>query len=172
MGTSAWSLDVTTTALVGASCPSGSATVNGTGASAASSAMLASASGVIVGGLAACTVSTNVSIPVAAPSATVTVIVVVPDSPAAGVAVRVRFSLAPPTERLPSGTSTWLLEVAVTVSAPAALSMSATVNARGPIGTCWPVTWSAMSLIDGGSLTGSTVTVNVWVPMSPSASIA
>ena len=66
----------------------------------------------IVGGsLTAVTVTTNVSVAVAVPSLTVSVMVVVPDWLAAGVTVTVRFAPVPPMTMLAFGTRVVLDDV-------------------------------------------------------------
>ncbi len=67
------------------------------------------------------------------PSATCKVMVAVPDPLAAGVTVTVRFAPLPPSTMFALGTSDVLLEVAVTVKLPAAVSTSPTVKARAEV---------------------------------------
>ncbi len=81
------------------------------------------------------TVRLNVSVAIAPlASSTCTVIVVTPDALAAGDSVIVRFAPLPPSEMLPLGTSAVLLEVAVTVKLPAAVSASPTVKGIALVG--------------------------------------
>src|SRR3954469_25534436 len=79
------------------------------------------------------TVSKNAVLALAAPSLTVTVMVTLPVCPAAGVTVRSRTNpVLLYRNRFPSGTSVWSEEVAVTISSPARVSTSATLNGNGP----------------------------------------
>ena len=76
----------------------------------------------------AVTVSSNVSLALAVPSLTVTVIVALPDWFAAGVIVIVRFAPEPPNMIPPGGTKIGFEDVACTAKSPAGLSRSPTVN--------------------------------------------
>ena len=67
-------------------------------------------------------------------SATVTVIMAVPERFAAGVTVTVRFGPLPPNTMFPSGTSAALEEWPVKVRLPAAVSTSAIEKARAGVG--------------------------------------
>ena len=148
-GTSAWLLLVAVTVNAVADV-SASPTVNASAPVVVSSLMVWSPIVLMVGG--AFTVSTKVSAAVSAPSLTVTVIVAVPVLPAAGVTVRVRFAPLPPKRMLASGTRVWLLLLPVTVSDPAAVSMSPTVKVIAPVAVSWLVVWSEMLLIVGAAL--------------------
>jgi hypothetical protein len=81
----------------------------------------------------AVTVRTKVSLVVVVPSFTVTVIVAVPNSFSAGVAVSVREAPVPPKTRFALGMSVVFEEVAVTVRAAAAVSTSPIVKARAAV---------------------------------------
>ena len=96
------------------------------------------------------TVSTKVSEAASAPSETLTVMVAVPVRPAAGVTVTVRFAPLPPKAMPLRGTRVVLLELPVRASAPAAVSTSPTVNARGPRTPLMATVWLGMSLMVGG----------------------
>jgi hypothetical protein len=116
----------------------------------------------IVGGsLTSLTVSTKSVEAVAVPSLTVSVMVVVPLTPATGVSVTVRFAPLPPKRMFPSGTSAVLLETPVTVNVPTALSLSPTVNAIAPVGVLSGVDWSLIAEMVGASFTASTVRVKL-----------
>ena len=81
------------------------------------------------------TFNTNVSVAINPPaSVTVSVIVVMPNWPSAGVIVAVRFAPLPPSTMLALGTSVVFDEVAVTVSKSAPVSRSSTVKAIAPVG--------------------------------------
>ncbi len=73
------------------------------------------------------------SLAVATPSDTVTVMVDVPDWFAAGVTVTVRFAPEPPSTTFATGTSVAFYEVRVTVSELAAVSTSPTVKTSAPV---------------------------------------
>ena len=81
------------------------------------------------------TVRTKVSNAELVPSETVTVMVAVPQLPAAGMTFRVRLASLPPRTRLAGlfGTRVVLLEVAVTVREPGAVSTSPTVKLKLPV---------------------------------------
>src|SRR4051812_1248678 len=85
----------------------------------------------------------------------------VPDAFAAGVTVTVREAPEPPNTMLAFGTSAGLLDEPDIVSEAAAVSTSATVKARTPVGVSSVVNWSVTSLIVGASLTALTVSTNV-----------
>ena len=127
-----------------------------------SSAMLVSAMSVIVGtSFTASTVTTKVSLVVAVPSLTVTVIVAVPNWLAAGVAVSVRAAPEPPKTRFALGISVGSEDVAATVSEPAAVSTSPIVTASAPVALSSEVVVSAMSEIVGASFAALSVMVKV-----------
>ena len=89
----------------------------------------------IVGGvLTGLTVRTKVSVAVLVPSLTVTVIVVVPIWPLAGVTVTVRFPPLPPKTMLAFGTKVVLLELLFRVRLLSGVSASATVNGIAEVG--------------------------------------
>ena len=81
------------------------------------------------------TVTTKLAVvPALFASVTVTVIVLVPLTSPIGVSVIVRFAPLPPRLMPPAATTPTFEEVAVTVSEPAAVSTSPTVNAIGEVG--------------------------------------
>ena len=80
------------------------------------------------------TLTTKVTFELAVLSLTVTVIVVVPLCPVAGVIVTVRFAPLPPKTMFASGTNVVLLDEPVTVSAPTLLSISPIVKPIAPVG--------------------------------------
>lgn len=90
-------------------------------------------------------------------SHTVTLMVVLPEASALGVAVRVRLAPLPPSVRLASGSSVWFDDVAVTDRSPAGVSASFTVKASGPKVVSSSSVWFGMSLMVGRSLVGLTV---------------
>src|SRR5438093_3806512 len=89
---------------------------------------------VIVGGVfgAELTVSRNDVLAFDCPSLTVSVILLVPVWPAAGVTVTVRLDPLPPKTMFALGTKVRFVEVPLTKRLPAAVSASPTVNASGP----------------------------------------
>src|SRR6186997_2235022 len=90
---------------------------------------------VIVGGvLAGFTVNTKFVDTLSVPSLTVTVIVVVPLAPAAGVTTTLRLAPLPPKMILASGTSAVFDEVAESIRAPITVSASPIVKAIAPVG--------------------------------------
>ena len=109
----------------------------------------------------AVTVRTKVSLVVAVPSLTVTVIVDAPNWLAAGVAVSVREAPEPPKIRFALGMSVVFAEVAATVSAPAAVSTSPIVNVSALVAPSSAMLVSAMSVIVGASFTAAKVIVTV-----------
>ena len=90
----------------------------------------------IVGGVlgAGLTVTRNEVFVVSWLSLAVSVILVVPVCPAAGVIVTVRLDPLPPKRIFAFGTSTKLVEAPITVRLLATVSASPTVNVRGPTG--------------------------------------
>jgi hypothetical protein len=86
----------------------------------------------IVGALAV-TVSVKAEFVVSEPSLTVIVIVLVPVWFVAGVMVAVRLAPLPPKTMFEFGTSVVLEDVPLTVSEPAAVSASPTVNAMAAV---------------------------------------
>ena len=83
---------------------------------------------------AAVTVSAKLRVAVKLPpSVTVTVIVLVPLALAIGLSVIVRLAPLPPSAMPPAATTPTFDDVAVTVSDPAAVSTSPTVNAMAPV---------------------------------------
>src|SRR5262245_65733427 len=112
-----------------------SSIVTGIGAVGVASFVAWLAIGAIVGGsLTELTVSKNDVDVGVVPSLTVTVIVVVPNWLAAGVMTRFRLAPLPPRAMFAFGTSVVFDELAVTVSAAAAVSTSPTVKAMAPVG--------------------------------------
>ncbi len=99
----------------------------------------------------AVTVTTKLSLALKAPSLTVTVIVLVPVCPAAGVTLTVRLAPLPPKTIPLSGTSAGLLEVPLTVKLPTAVSMSPTVNPIAPVPVFTGMDRSAISPIVGAA---------------------
>ena len=95
------------------------------------------------------TVRTKAVLAVVAPSVTLTVIVEVPDCPVAGVIESVRLAPEPPTVMFAFGTTVVLLDVAVTVSEPTAVSASPTVTAMPLIVVFELVPWSAIAATVG-----------------------
>ena len=101
------------------------------------------------------------SLVVAVPSLTVTVIVAVPNWLAAGVAVSVRAAPEPPKTRFVLGMSVGSEDVAATVSEPAAVSTSPIVTASAPVALSSAMLVSAMSVIVGASFAALSVRVKV-----------
>ena len=125
---------------------------------------------------------------VAVPSLTVTVIVVVPVWPVAGVIVIVRFVPDPPKTMLVLGTSVVFDEVPVTLRFAGAVSASPTVKPIGPTTVLTAVAWFGILEMVGGvlgvepltvrrklelavALPSFTVTVIVAVPVCPVAGV-
>ena len=80
------------------------------------------------------TFNTNVSVAINPPaSVTVSVIVVLPNWLSAGVIVAVRFAPLPPNTMFAFGTNVVSEDVALTTSAPAAVSPSPIVKAIAPV---------------------------------------
>ena len=133
-----------------------SPTVNASAPVAVSSAVVWSATSLIVGGsFTAVTVSDErVASPSSVPSLTVTVIVAVPLWFAAGVTVTVRLAPLPPKTMFASGTSVWFDEVAVTVRLRRRRLDVAHREGEGAGRRVLGAVWSAMSLIVGGSFDG------------------
>ncbi len=117
------------------------------------------------------TTTSNTSSVVSPPSLAVRVTVAVPNWSVAGVTVTVRDPPVPARAIAASGTIVVSEDAAVTVTGSP--SESATVNARAPVAPSSSIAWSSMALIDGGSLTSSTVmattAVSVKGPPSPVA---
>jgi hypothetical protein len=149
-----------------ATAVSTSPTVNESALVAVSSFVDCAAMSLIVGGLFALTVSTNVSVAVKLPSLTVTVIVDEPYSLFAGVMVTVRFAPDPPNTMFTFGTSVVLLELPLTVKVPAAVSKSPIVKEIALVAVFMFVELFAISLIVGASLTAVTVNTNVSVAVN------
>src|SRR3954471_23263299 len=84
-----------------------------------------------------------------APSFTVRVIRVVPLWLVAGVTKRARLVPLPPRTMALLGTRVWLVEVAVTVRAPAAVSRSLTSKSTGPSRISSGVVWLGIAEIMG-----------------------
>ena len=97
------------------------------------------------------TTNVNVVAVLLPPSVTVRVTVAVPLAFANGVSVMDRLPPEPPSAMLRSGNKAWLLEVAVTTSAAAGESASATVKARGPSTRSSDVDWLATALMVGAA---------------------
>jgi hypothetical protein len=95
--------------------------------------------------------------PVGCPSLTVTVTIAEPVRPAIALAVNVRVASLPVKMRLRPGTSAWLEESALRVSAVAALSISARVRFIVPERSSLPHVPPAATATVGLSLTGVTV---------------
>ena len=95
------------------------------------------------------------------PSETFSVIVTVPLWLAAGMTFTVLPPPDPPNTILASGTMVVLLEDAVTVNEPAAVSGSLTVNAMLPVCESSLIVLFVIVEIVGGSFTGVTTTSNV-----------
>ena len=89
------------------------------------------------------------------------VIVVVPDCPVAGVTVTVRLSLLPPNTILALGIRSGFEEAPVRRSEAAAVSASPIVKLIGPRTVSCRIVWPLMAEIVGGVLTVLTVRVNV-----------
>ena len=83
--------------------------------------------------VSALTSRTKLLVAVALPSLTVTVRVATPVFPGRGVTVMVRAPSAPPRTMLELGTSKMLSETALTMSEPAGVSTSPTVNGSAPV---------------------------------------
>ena len=117
---------------------------------------------VIIGAsFSAVTINTNVSLAVAVPSFTVTVMVVVPFWFAAGVITSVRFVPLPPRMIFAFGTRVVFDDVAVTVRDAAGVSTSPTAKAILPVDISSFVLLSEMSLTVGKSFTAITVRTNI-----------
>ncbi len=103
------------------------------------------------------TVNVKATCALAVPSETVRVMVATPFLSGAGVIRTVRVLLLPKGIIFASGTRVLLLELAVTVSALAAVSASAMVNDIEPVGTSSAVVCADIAVIVGASLTDVTV---------------
>jgi hypothetical protein len=108
----------------------------------------------------------KVSLLLAAPSLTLTVIVAVPDRFAAGVTATVLLTPEPPRVMLEFGTSVVLDELPLSVRLPGAVSTSPTVKAMLPVEVSSFVVWSEMSEIVGASFTAFTVSWKVSVAIA------
>src|SRR5262245_66310375 len=97
------------------------------------------------------TVSTNGSLAERAPSLTVTVIVAVPDWPAAGVTVTVRLAPLPPKRMLRKGTSVGLDDPPLSIRVPAGVWAPPTVNVSGPVARCGGSGWWALPGVADGA---------------------
>ena len=89
---------------------------------------------VMVGGVLAFTVKTKLVEALRVPSLTVTVMVVVPFSPATGVMTTFRLAPVPPKVMLAFGTRVVFDELPASVKLPGGVSASPMVNAIGPVG--------------------------------------
>src|SRR5258708_35342185 len=95
----------------------------------------------MVGGLfSAFTVKRNVSLAVAVPSLTVTVIIAAPNWLVTGRTLTVRLEPLPPKRILALGASAGLEELPLRIKELAALSTSPTRNGIGPVAAFWLVT--------------------------------
>src|SRR5437667_183054 len=111
----------------------------------------------IVGGsFTGVTMRTKVSLAVATPSLTMTVIVAVPAWFVAGSIAMVRLTSVPPNTMFPLGTSVGLEDEALTTRLVTGVSISPTVNAIGPVDVSSGVLRLRMSEIVGGSFTALT----------------
>lgn len=106
------------------------------------------------------TVIVNALFAVVVPSFTVTVIVVDPVWPGAGVTVTVRLAPLPPKTMLAVGTRVVFPLAPETVRIPAAVSMSPMVNGNAPVEAGSTTDWFARADMVGGSFTALTVNVN------------
>src|SRR6187200_3620576 len=107
----------------------------------------------MVGAVLALTVNTKFVDAVSAPSLTVTVMVEVPLSPAAGVMTRLRLAPVPPPKvMLAFGTNVAFDEVPETVNPVGCVSASPIVKAIGPVGVFSFVDCGAMAVMVGGVL--------------------
>src|SRR4051795_13054776 len=86
------------------------------------------------------------------PSLTLTVMVAVPDWPAAGVTVTVRLAPLPPRLMLPRGTRAGLEELLLRIRLARPVSTSPIVKLNGPVELSTLMFWLAMLEIAGGSL--------------------
>ena len=103
------------------------------------------------------TVNVKATCALAVPSVTVRVMVATPLLSGAGVIRTVRVLLLPKKIIFASGTRVLLLELAVTVSALAAVSASAIVNDIEPVGTSSAMVCAGIAVMVGASLTDVTV---------------
>src|SRR5882762_3662043 len=125
-----------------------------------SSAMIWSAMLVMLGAsLTAVTVTKNEVVVVAAPSVTLSVMVVAPLALAAGVTVTVRLAPLGLITTFALGTRAVSDELPVTLRSPIRLSMSPMVKLNPPVVPSSAMVWSAM-LVMVGALTAVTVTKN------------
>ena len=104
----------------------------------------------------ASTVNTNVSVVLAVPSPTVSVIVALPFWLLAGVTVTVQLAPLPPNTMFASGTNTVLLLLALNVRSATAVSSSPNVTANALVAVSSLVDTLLTSLIVGTSFTGRT----------------
>src|SRR5262249_47213323 len=125
----------------------------------------------IVGALSL-TVSWKIEVVASRPSLTVTLMMLVPNWPAAGVTVTVRFAPLPPNAMPAFGTSVVFDELPLTVRLAAGVSASPTVNAIAPVAVPPIVDWLAIAEIVGGVLVALTVSRNpVLVESTPSPTV-
>src|SRR5438552_764626 len=113
------------------------------------------------GSLTGLTVRTKLLLRTFTPSLTLTVINVVPTWLVAGVTVTARLVPLPPKTMLALGTNVRLVDVALRVRLPAAVSTSPIMNAMGPVEVSSLTVWLPMAEMVGGSLTAFTVTRKV-----------
>src|SRR6267378_3482444 len=139
-----------------------------------SSAMVWSAMLVILGAsLTAVTVTKNEVVVVAAPSVTLSVMVVAPLALAAGVTVTVRLAPLGLITTFALGTRAVSDELPVTLRSPIRLSMSPMVKLNPPVVPSSAIVWSATLVMVGASLTAVTGTKNEVVVMSdPSVTLS
>src|SRR6187431_3140651 len=168
-------------------CVSASPMVNAIGEVGVFSFVDCGAIAVMVGAVLALTVNTKLVEAVSVPSLTVTVMVEVPLSPAAGVMTRLRLAPVPPPKvMLAFGTNVAFDEVPETVNPVGCVSASPMVNAIGEVGVFSFVDCGAMAVMVGGvlaaltvrtklveavSVPSLTVTVIVEVPLWPAAGV-
>ena len=100
-------------------------------------------------------------------SRTAMVILAVPATVVVGKSVTVQLNPLPSNMIFESGITPWLSEVADTVSVSVAASTSPMVKLTGPTGIPARVTCLAIKEINGGSLTGVTLSVNGVLPVNP-----
>jgi|SRR5688572_6074635 len=131
------------------------------------------------------TVNTKFAEELSVPSPTIIVMVVVPNSPVAGVITTLRPLPLPPKTMLPSGTNVAFDDVAESVRPLGCVSALSIVKAMGDVGVFSFVDWSAIEVIVGGMLASTvntkftevlsvpslTVMVMVVVPLSPGVGV-
>src|SRR5882762_7024644 len=116
--------------------------------------------------LTAVTVTKNEVVVVAAPSITLSVMVVAPLTLATGVTVTVRLAPLGLMTTFALGTKAVSDELPVTLRSPIRLSMSPMVKLNAPVVPSSAIVWSATLVMVGASLTAVTVTKNEVVVMS------